>query len=223
MSIIRFFQAGGFYMFPILITLLLGLAIAFERWVQLKRVQDSNQKLWDTLYPEMEKGNFDKARQLVNTDKSSMAQMLSMGLARQGAVRRREDIEIAMEESLMEIIPQLEKRTPYLALLSNIATLFGLLGTIMGLIAAFAAVATASPAEKAALLAASISEAMSCTAFGLMTAIPLLLFHARLSTNSGQIVNSLEMASVKALNAMSTFAKHKFDAPPVSPSASDRS
>ncbi|HEY6010849.1 MAG TPA: MotA/TolQ/ExbB proton channel family protein [Nitrospirota bacterium] len=154
-------------MFPILLTLLLGLAIAFERWVQLKRVQTTNQKLWDSLYPEMEKGEFDKARELVNSDKSSMAQMLSMGLARQGAVRRREDIEIAMEESLMEIIPQLEKRTPYLALLSNIATLFGLLGTIMGLIAAFAAVATASPAEKAALLAASISEAMSCTAFGL--------------------------------------------------------
>ncbi|HEY6012322.1 MAG TPA: MotA/TolQ/ExbB proton channel family protein, partial [Nitrospirota bacterium] len=69
----------------------------------------------------------------------------------------------------------------------------------------------------------SISEAMSCTAFGLMTAIPLLLFHARLITNTGQIVNSLEMASVKALNAMSTFAKHRFDTPPVSPGASDRS
>jgi biopolymer transport protein ExbB len=159
----------------------------------------------------MEKGEFDKAREMSNTDKSTMAQMLGMGLARQGAVRRREDIEIAMEESMMEIIPQLEKRTPYLALLSNIATLFGLLGTIMGLIQAFGAVATASPAEKAALLAASISEAMNCTAFGLMAAIPLLLLHARLTTNTGQIVNSLEMASVKALNSISSFAKHQFD------------
>ena len=136
--------------------------------------------------------------------------MLAMGLARQGAVRRREDIEIAMEESMMEIIPQLEKRTPYLALLSNIATLFGLLGTIMGLITAFAAVATASPAEKAALLAASISEAMNCTAFGLMTAIPLLLLHARLTSTTGKIVNSLEMASVKALNTISTFSKRQY-------------
>ncbi len=93
----------------------------------------------------MEKGEFDKAREMVNEDKSSMAQMLGMGLARQGAVRRREDIEIAMEESMMEIVPQLEKRTPYLALLSNIATLFGLLGTIMGLITAFGAVATCEP------------------------------------------------------------------------------
>jgi biopolymer transport protein ExbB len=202
---------------------LVGLAIAFERCVHLKRVQDANQEMWNTLYPALEKGEFDKAREIANKDKSTMAQMLGMGLARQGAVRRREDIEIAMEESMMEIIPQLEKRTPYLALLSNIATLFGLLGTIMGLIMAFGAVATASPAEKASLLAASISEAMNCTAFGLMSAIPLLLFHARLTTNTGKIVNSLEMASVKALNSISSFTKRQFDSSPILPVASDRS
>jgi biopolymer transport protein ExbB len=151
---------------------------------------------------------------MVNDDKSNMAQMLGMGLARQGAVRRREDIEIAMEESMMEIIPQLEKRTPYLALLSNIATLFGLLGTIMGLIEAFTAVAGANPAQKASLLAASISTAMNCTAFGLISAIPLLLLHARLTTATGHIVNSLEMAAVKAVNTISTFSKRQFERSP---------
>jgi biopolymer transport protein ExbB len=201
---------GGLFMFPIALVLSVGLAIAFERWVQLKRDRDSNKKMWDLVYPALVKGEFEKAREMANKDKSSMAQMLGMGLARQGAVRRREDIEIAMEESMMEIIPQLEKRTPYLALLSNIATLFGLLGTIMGLITAFAAVANASPAEKAALLAASISEAMNCTAFGLMTAIPLLLLHARLTSTTGKIVNSLEMASVKALNTISAFSKRQY-------------
>jgi biopolymer transport protein ExbB len=219
MFIVRFFQAGGIFMFPILLTLSIGLAMAFERWVQLKRETVANKKLWQSLNPVMETGDFDKAREIVGEHKSSMAQMLAMGLARQGAVKRRDDIEIAMEESLMEIVPQLEKRTPYLALLSNIATLFGLLGTIMGLIAAFGAVATASPAEKASLLAASISEAMSCTAFGLMTAIPLLLLHARLTSTTGQIVNSLEMASVKMLNAISTFAKRQFDKSQVLPGA----
>ncbi len=210
-AIVRFFQMGGFFMFPILLVLAVGLAIAFERWVQLNRAQAANKKNWDELYPVLVKGEFDKARELANKDKSSMAQMLVVGLARQGAVRRREDIEIAMEESMMEIIPELEKRTPYLALFSNIVTLFGLLGTIMGLISAFAAVATASPAEKAALLAASISEAMNCTAFGLMSAIPLLLLHARLTTTTNKIVNGLEMASVKALNTISNFSKHQVD------------
>ena len=210
-SVVSFFQKGGVFMYPILLVFAVGMAIAFERWVQLNRIRMANHKTWNQLLPVLVKGEFDKARQMANKNKSSMAQMLEMGLARQGAVRRREDIEIAMEESMMEIIPQLEKRTPYVALLSNIATLLGLLGTIMGLIEAFTAVANANPAEKADLLSASISVAMNTTAFGLMSAIPLLLFHAKLTSTAGQIVDSLEMASVKALNTISNFTKRQYD------------
>ena len=100
----------------------------------------------------------------------------------------------------MEALPRLEKRTAYLATLANIATLLGLLGTIMGLIAAFTAVANADPSEKASLLSASISVAMNTTAFGLIAAIPLLLSHALLQTKTTEIVDSLEMAGVKFLN-----------------------
>ena len=198
-------------MYPILLVFAVGMAIAAERWAQLNRIRSANHKIWNVLHPVLVKGEFDKARAIVKKDKSTISQMLGMGLARQGAVRRRDDIEIAMEESMMEIIPQLEKRTPYVALLSNIATLLGLLGTIMGLIAAFTAVAAANPAEKADLLSASISVAMNTTAFGLMCAIPLLLLHAKLTSTTGQIVDSLEMASVKALNNISNFAKRHFD------------
>jgi biopolymer transport protein ExbB len=210
-SVVAFFQKGGLFMYPILLVFAVGMAIVFERWIQLKRAQDANQKMWTQVQPVLVKGEFEKARNIINKDNSSMAQMLGMGLARQGAVRRRDDIEIAMEESMMEIIPQLEKRTPYVALLSNIATLLGLLGTIMGLIEAFTAVANANPAEKADLLSASISVAMNTTAFGLMSAIPLLLFHAKLTSTTGQIVDNLEMASVKALNTISNFTKRQFD------------
>ena len=210
-SMVAFFQKGGLFMYPILIVFSVGMAIAIERWVQLNRIGSANQEMWKQLHPVLVKGEFDKARQIASKDKSTMAQMLGMGLARQGAVRRREDIEIAMEESMMEIIPQLEKRTPYVALLSNIATLLGLLGTIMGLIEAFTAVANANPAEKADLLSASISVAMNTTAFGLMSAIPLLLFHAKLMSTTGQIVDRLEMASVKALNNISSFAKRHLE------------
>jgi len=211
-SIVGFFQKGGMFMYPILIVFAVGVAIAVERWMQLTQTRNENRKIWDQVQPVLSKGEFDKARALVSDEKSTISQMLSMGLARQGAVRRREDIEIAMEESMMEIIPQLEKRTPYLALLSNIATLLGLLGTIMGLIEAFTAVSNANPAEKADLLSASISVAMNTTAFGLMVAIPLLLVHAKLTSTTGQIVDSLEMASVKALNSISNFAKRQFPA-----------
>ena len=210
-SMVAFFQKGGVFMYPILLVLAVGLAISFERWVQLNRIRSANNSMWTRLLPVLTKGEFDKARQITSKNKSSLAQMLAMGLARQGAVRRREDIEIAMEESMMEIIPQLEKRTPYIALLSNIATLLGLLGTIMGLIEAFTAVANANPAEKADLLSASISVAMNTTAFGLMSAIPLLLLHAKLTATTGHIVDNLEMASVKALNTISNFAKRQFE------------
>jgi biopolymer transport protein ExbB len=211
-SIVSFFQKGGLFMYPILLVFAVGMAIAVERWIQLNRIRSANQGMWKSLQPVLVKGEFEKARQMVNKDKSTISQMLGMGLARQGAVRRRDDIEIAMEESMMEIIPQLEKRTPYVALLSNIATLLGLLGTIMGLIEAFTAVANANPAEKADLLSASISVAMNTTAFGLMSAIPLLLFHAKLTSTTGQIIDSLEMASVKALNTISNFAKRQLEA-----------
>ena len=211
-SMLAFFQKGGMFMYPILLVFVTGMAIAVERWFQLTRVRNVNSKIWRVLYPMLAKGEFDKVQTIVNKDKSTIARMLGMGLARQGALRRREDIEIAMEESMMEIIPQLEKRTPYVALLSNIATLLGLLGTIMGLIQAFTAVANANPAEKADLLSASISVAMNTTAFGLMSAIPLLLLHAKLTSTTGHIVDSLEMASVKALNSFSNFAKRQFEA-----------
>lgn len=100
----------------------------------------------------------------------------------------------------MEVMPRLEKRTHYIGTFANIATLLGLLGTIMGLIAAFSAVATANSAEKATLLSASISVAMNCTAFGLIVAITLVLVHAFLQTKTTELVDSLEMASVKFLN-----------------------
>jgi biopolymer transport protein ExbB len=115
-----------------------------------------------------------------------------------------------MEESMMEIMPQLEKRTSYVGLAANIATLVGLLGTIMGLIQAFTAVANANPAEKADLLSASISVAMNTTAFGLIVAIPLLVTHAVLAQTTRQIVAALETASVKTLNAIQSTTKRQF-------------
>jgi biopolymer transport protein ExbB len=210
-SIVSFFQKGGLFMYPILLVFLAGMAITVERWFRLNGIRTVNRKIWNVLQPALAKGEFENAKSIISKDDSTISQMLGMGLARMGVVRRREDIEIAMEESMMEIIPQLEKRTPYVALLSNIATLLGLLGTIMGLIEAFTAVANANPAEKADLLSASISVAMNTTAFGLMSAIPLLLFHSKLTSTTGEIVDSLEMASVKALNSLADFNRRHFE------------
>jgi biopolymer transport protein ExbB len=211
-SIIGFFVTGGPFMYPILIVFAVGAAIAAERYITLSMVTARNQSVWTQVQPALVEGDFERARELTSDDDSSISKLLSMGLDRQGAVRRREDIEIAMEESMMEIIPQLEKRTPYVALASNIATLLGLLGTIMGLIEAFTAVANANPAEKADLLSASISVAMNTTAFGLIVAIPLLVTNQVLMAKTSEIIDSLEMASLKALNVISANAKRRVEA-----------
>jgi biopolymer transport protein ExbB len=211
-SIVQFFVTGGPFMYPILLVFAVGAAIAVERHVTLTLMRSNNQSAWGKVLPLLMNGEFDEVREMLSEDKSTIAQLLSMGLARQGAVRRREEIEIAMEESMMEIIPQLEKRTPYVALFASIATLLGLLGTIMGLIEAFTAVANANPAEKADLLSASISVAMNTTAFGLMVAIPLLITNSVLTAKTGEIIDSLEMASVKALNVFSARAKRRAEA-----------
>jgi biopolymer transport protein ExbB len=211
-SIVGFFVTGGPFMYPILLVFAVGAAIAIERYVTLTMVTAKNQSAWSKVQSVLLNGNFEEAREMASKDDSTISQLLSLGLARQGAVRRREDIEIAMEEGMMEIIPQLEKRTPYVGLASSIATLLGLLGTIMGLISAFTAVANANPAEKADLLSASISVAMNTTAFGLMVAIPLLITSSVLTAKTGAIVDSLEMASVKALNVISEKSKRQVEA-----------
>lgn len=208
-SVVRFFVTGGAFMYPILIVFAVGAAIATERFLTLRNIRSRNEATWNKLQPTLAEGKFDEARDIANGDDSTVSRLLSMGLARQGAVRRREDIEIAMEESMMEIIPQLEKRTGYIALAASVATLLGLLGTIIGLIQAFTAVANANPAEKADLLSASISVAMNTTAFGLVAAIPLMVLHSVLTAKTGEIVDGLEMASVKALNVITAMAKRQ--------------
>lgn len=206
---IKFFNEGGVFMYPILFVFAVGVAISLERWLKLNISLGRNRKTWEAIQPVLQEGDFDRARGLTSKSDTELGMVLSLGLSRQGSARRRDDIEIAMEEGMMEIIPQLEKRTPYLALLANISTLLGLLGTIIGLIQAFTAVANANPSEKANLLSASISVAMNTTAFGLIGGIPLLLMHAFLTAKTTEIVDSLEMAQVKTLNIFTEFARQE--------------
>ncbi|MFQ6021223.1 MAG: MotA/TolQ/ExbB proton channel family protein [Acidiferrobacterales bacterium] len=206
-TIIRFFQDGGIFMYPIVIVLALGLSIALERYFYLSRSTLVNRKLWNELMPLIKVGNYKQALAVTGKSRAAIGKILNYGLSRTRTARRRDDIETAMEEGLMEIVPRLEKRTHYLATFANIATLLGLLGTIIGLIKAFTAVSHADPAEKADLLSASISVAMNTTAFGLMVAIPLLLIYTVLQSKTTTLVDSLEMASVKFLNMLTEQSK----------------
>lgn len=199
---IRFIQDGGFFMYPILLILFVGMGIVIERFMFLNRVKNSNKALWDEVYPSIQKGDTDKALKAVKDNETEIGRILDYGLTRNRTAKNVEDVETSMEEALMEVLPRLEARTPFIATFANVATLLGLLGTVQGLIVAFAAIANADPAEKGNLLSSSISVAMNTTAFGLVVAIPLLLAYAFLQSRTGEVVESLEMASIKLLNAL---------------------
>lgn len=208
-SLIRFFQDGGAFMYPIAVVLVVGIAIAVERWLVLAGSKSSNRAAFNRILPMLHKKDYAAVVNLGKSTDAPIAKIIAAGVIRMSTSPRREDVELAMEEGVMEAMPRLEKRTAYLATLANIATLLGLLGTIIGLIQAFTAVASADPAEKAALLSSSIAVAMNTTAFGLIAAIPLLMVHSMLVSKTTEIIDSLEMAGVKCLNIIS----HVQDAP----------
>ena len=201
-TIIGFFQSGGPFMYPILLVLAVGAAISIERYIYLSVVRSRNRGMWKRVLPLLEGGKYDAARELVMHSDTAVSRILRYGLNRAVHRGKGEEIQVAMEEGLLEVVPRLEKRTHYLATLANVATLLGLLGTIIGLTEAFSSVAAANPADKANLLSASISIAMNTTAFGLIVAIPLLLIHAFMQTKTLELVDTLEMVTVRLSNLL---------------------
>ncbi|WP_020650064.1 MotA/TolQ/ExbB proton channel family protein [Solimonas variicoloris] len=200
-TILHFFQKGGFMMYPIAIVLALSVAIAIERWLFLSRVERENRKIWQDAVPLLAKGDLATVEQLASGSDAAVARIFTAGAAQAKVDPHRNEVETATEEALMEVLPAVEKRTHYLATFSNMSTLLGLLGTVIGLIGAFAALGTADPTEKADLLSRGISEAMNCTAFGLLVAIPTLLVHAWLQAKTTELVDRLEAACAKFVSA----------------------
>ena len=205
-TVVKFFVDCGPFLYPSLLMMALGVAIAIERFMFLRRARSENRKLWDQVLPMLQSGKWKEVHEVTSSSESAIGKIVSNGLTRMQGARRREDIDNAMEEGMMEIVPRLEKRTHYIATFANTITLVGLLGTIIGLIKGFTAVAAVNPAEKAEMLSASISIAMNNTAFALMVAIPFLLIHAFLQARASEIVDSLEAAKITFLNLVQRLA-----------------
>ena len=209
-SITGFFQTGGPFMFPIALVLTLGLVIALERWVYLSKAKLDNRQAFKKIQPLLADNQYQQLYDYVKSSSAHVSKLIQSGMATMSVSRSRDDILSSMQEASMECVPRLEKRTPYLATLANVATLLGLLGTIIGLISAFTAVADADPATKATLLSQSISVAMNTTAFGLISAIPLLLIHSMLQSKTAEVIDGLDIVCVKFINSVT--AKPKVNA-----------
>ena len=217
--VVAFFREGGVFLYPMAVVFAMGVAIAIERYFVLTKTSLVNRQVWEKITPSMKAGNLQEAMKIAERSHSALGTVLCYGLSRARVTFRRDDIEKAMEESLLEIIPRLDKRTHYLSSLANIGMLLGLLGTVVGLISAFGAIATANPADKASLLAASISVAMNNTAGGLIVAITLLTSHMFLESKTTALIDSLEIGALKFLNTITERSSGNAAQPPPAPSA----
>ncbi|MCX7070323.1 MAG: MotA/TolQ/ExbB proton channel family protein [Gammaproteobacteria bacterium] len=201
--IVHFFQQGGVFMYPIALVLLAVVAVSAERLLFLLTAEREHRALLKALAPLMARGDLPAIDALLAASPAAIARVLEGAIDRARVDSRRSELEIATEQGLMDVLPAFESRTHYLATLSNMSTLLGLLGTVLGLIGAFAALGAADPAQKADLLSSGVSEAMNCTAFGLMVAIPALFLHAHMQSRTTRLIDSLESVCSRFVSAIS--------------------
>lgn len=198
----KFMDDGGIFMWIILGIWVFGVAVAVERFKSLFAYDVDGTSLMNEVKKNVLTNEVQNAIQSVSGSKALVAGVLRSGLKR--ANQSKEQIQDALEASMLDSIPFVEKRLNYLALVANVSTLIGLLGTIYGLIQSFAAVAAADAASKAELLALGISKAMNTTAFGLISAITIMVVHSILSSKAEKIIGDMEKCSVKLVDLLST-------------------
>ncbi len=202
-GIIGAFQTGGTWMIPIAVALAFSVALTLERVIRLFFVYNTDgASFMFEIQKHILANDLDGAIRLCNgANRAALPRVIKAGLQR--ASRDEGQIQNAIDAASLEVIPKLEKRIPYLGLIANLSTLLGLLGTISGLIKSFAAVAMADPAQRQAILAAGIAEAMNATAFGLVTAIFTMIAHSVLSARSTKILEEIDEFGVKLLDLLS--------------------
>lgn len=201
-SLAIFMDEGGIFMWIILAVWTYGIAITMERTKALFSYDINASSFMSIIKKHVLANEVQKAIQYCSTSKALLPMVIRSGLKR--ANQPKEQIQDAVEASILEVLPKVEKRLGYLGLVANVSTLLGLLGTIHGLIQSFSAVATADPSSKAKLLALGISKAMNTTAFGLVSAISIMVIHTILSNKTEKITADLDEQTIKLIDLLGT-------------------
>lgn len=203
MSVIaQHFEEGGWAMYVILFWLVVSIGIIIERAVYLYRSSINKDVFLATIQKAILAGDVARAIKLCSAANAPLARIVKAGLMKVN--RPDAEVQAAMDEAALRELPKLEQRTGYLALTANLAMLSGLFGTVTGLIVAFGAVAGADPSSKATMLAKGISEAMNCTAFGLISAIIALMGFAALNGKTQALIDDINAATVQIMNLVVT-------------------
>lgn len=198
----RFMADGGIFMWIIAIVWCVGIALAVERLKNYFKYDIDGKSLMANIKKYVIGNQVQDSIQACSESPSLNAFVMKNGLKR--ANQSKEQIQDALEASILETVPLIEKRLSYLALCANLSTLLGLLGTIQGLIQSFAAVAQAEASQKAQLLAEGIAVAMNTTALGLISAISLMVVHSYLMAKGEKMIQEIEENSVKLLDLLGT-------------------
>ena len=200
-DIIQVFNEGGIWMYFVLVLGIMSATIFVERFIVLyTRASVDKQRFIGEVQRAILAGDLNSAINYCNDRNSPLNNIVKAGLISVMNRGKDEEVQTSMDVAALREIPVVERRTPFLALFANIATLIGLLATIVGLIFSFKAVASVDPAQKATLLARGIAEAMHGTAFGLVVAIPSMLAYALLSAKTQRILDDIQEVSVSTLN-----------------------
>lgn len=203
-----FYANGGVWMHPISLCAILGLAVLVERFIFLFfRFNINGAQFFNQVQKLVMANNIDRAIKLCNAaDKAALARVLKAGLTR--ANKSESDISAAIEEAILEVTPSINKRVGMIPAIANIATLLGLIGTVFGMLDAFAAVADAPADQRSTALARGIGIAMNTTGFGLEVAIPLLASHIFIAGLAKKISEEVDLYSVKLENLLAARVRH---------------
>ncbi len=201
-------STGWLFMWVLLVSAIFMVAIAIERvYYIMVRSNINAKKFMDEIRKLVKAGDYKNAIALCNSAKNkALPQVVLAGLKKVSSAETIEfrAIQNSVDEGTLEVIPKLQERTGYLAMIANVATLIGLMGTIYGLIAAFNSVSAPGidQAEKSRMLAAGISVAMNTTLSGLLIAVPSILLYTFIHNKTVKIIDEIDEHTVKLINLM---------------------
>ncbi len=200
-TITEILRKGGPFMIMNVVCLAVVVALIIERAIYfLGRGQINSRAFLEQIKRLVAANNIDRAKKLCDATSAPVARVAKAGLSR--AHRGEAAVAQAIEETIVDVTPEIKTRIGALWSLANIATLLGLLGTVSALITIFHDVAFAKPAEKQTLLSNGISEAMYNTATGLFIAVLCMVAHLIMSAAAKRVMGDLESFSLRLENML---------------------
>jgi len=202
-TLAKFFNSGGPFMWVILTIGAMATAVVLERllfYFVICRV--SGHSLLQKIAVALQSGKTEEAKNMVKKGNAPLIVLLRTAVERFGAGMSIQDVEEGISEAAIIEMPKMITRLNYLSLFANIGTLLGLLGTISGLQGSFSSLAAVEASKKATMLAAGIAEAMNCTAFGLIVAVPCMMLYTFLYNKQAQLTKGIDDTVIKLINVM---------------------